>query len=858
MKKITFKIFFVCVLFTSLVSTGQCLTSVNGLYPAATFTPTCNSVDPNVIATNSWAGEFSNVNVIAGETYTFASSNPTDYITISTDDGATASTFGVTPITWTSDVTGVIRYYLHLSDQCGEDQVARVRTIACGTPPCVQPQVSFNKTFDCNTLTFEVTADITDLGSASTITVTDNQSSPSQSVSSTGIVTFGPYAFGLSVVLTATNDDTPICNVVSDAQSVTACPPTNDECADAVVINCGDVLTNQSTDGATGGTPTSCVGTIGDDIWYTFAGDGQAITLTATSTNGEGPQVEVYESTDGSCAGFTPGTCFASAGTGDVITAVTFVSEAGKTYYTHIGSWINGDPAVVFDLAVTCEAPPTPPANDDCSGAESLTINPDTSCTVVTPGTIAGATASGVDGAACGGTEDDDVWYSFVAENPSQIVSLNNVAGSTTDLYHSLWSGDCGTLTLVPNSCSDANTSTPSGLVIGQTYYLRVYSFGATPLQNSTFDVCIGTPPAAPVNDECDGAIALSVNPDDSCTSFESGTVQSATASPAETSCTGTEDDDVWYSFVATDVLQTIKLSNIVGLSTALGSSVWSGDCASLTLVPGSCSTSNLRTVTGLTAGDTYYVRVFTTTATTGQNTTFDICIGTPPPPPANDDCTAAIEITPGGTISSFPVVGSTVSATNTVGLPTLTCVPTNRSNDVWYSVVVPDSGSLTIETNPTTGTVMTDTVITIFSGTCGSLVEVGCDDDSSASGAFSLKALTGLTPGSTLYIGVWRYGTTLDGEFQISAYDASLLSNTTFDSDSFKSYPNPVIDILNLSYNKTITNVAVFNLLGQKVMTTASNANQTQIDMSHLSTGTYLVKVTADNEVKTIKVVKD
>jgi hypothetical protein len=62
----------------------------------------------------------------------------------------------------------------------------------------------------------------------------------------------------------------------------------------------------------------------------------------------------------------------------------------------------------------------------------------------------------------------------------------------------------------------------------------------------------------------------------------------------------------------------------------------------------------------------------------------------------------------------------------------------------------------------------------------------------------------------------------------------------------------------LNLSYNKNISNVAVFNLLGQQVMTKASNANQSQIDMSGLTVGTYLVKVTADNQVMTIKVIKE
>ena len=598
-------------------------------------------------------------------------------------------------------------------------------TISLSDPSICLPVATFDKISNCPVdAGFSVNATITSLANASSVTVTDNQGSAAQTVSSTGIVSFGPYVAGTSVVLTVTNDQSPACVVVSPIQTQTACPA----------------------------------------------------------------------------------------------------------------------------------------ANDECSAAIALTVNPDTNCTDVTQGTITGATASLTDEAACGGTEDDDVWFTFVATNTSHTISLLNITGSTTDLFHSLWTGaDCSSLALVPGTCSDPNTSTPTGLVIGETYYLRVYSWTATIGQTSVFDVCIGTPPPAPANDECTGAIALTVNPDASCASFTSATIQSATPSTVDVAaCGGTEDDDVWFSFEATDVIQSISLINVAGSTTDLFHSLWTGDCASLALVPGSCSDNNASTPTGLVAGQTYYLRVYSSTGVTGQTTTFDVCIGTPPPPPANDDCTGAIEITAGGTISSFPVIGSTVSATSIVGLPTLSCVPTNRSNDVWYSVVVPDSGSLTIETAPTPTTVMTDTVITIFSGVCGSLVEVGCDDDSSDTGAFSLKALTGLTPGSTIYIGVWRYGTTLDGDFQLSAYDASLLSNTSFENESFRAYPNPVKNTLNLSYNKSISNVAVFNLLGQEVMTNAINSNQSQIDMSHLASGTYLVKVTADNQVKTIKVIKE
>jgi len=108
-----------------------------------------------------------------------------------------------------------------------------------------------------------------------------------------------------------------------------------------LAMNCGDTLTNQTTEGATGGSDTSCVGTIGDDIWYTFTGDGQIYTLSATALGtSDGAQVEIYASTDGTCAGFTPGNCFASNGTGDAVVSVAFASTAGTVYYAHIGNWI--------------------------------------------------------------------------------------------------------------------------------------------------------------------------------------------------------------------------------------------------------------------------------------------------------------------------------------------------------------------------------------------------------------------------------------------------------------------------------------------------------------------------------------
>ena len=82
-------------------------------------------------------------------------------------------------------------------------------------------------------------------------------------------------------------------------------------------------------------------------------------------------------------------------------------------------------------------------------------------------------------------------------------------------------------------------------------------------------------------------------------------------------------------------------------------------------------------------------------------------------------------------------------------------------------------------------------------------------------------------------------------------------LSNGEFDKSNFTFYPNPVKDILNLSYSQNITNVSVYNLLGQKVLEKNINSNSTQVNMSEFASGSYLVKVTSENQTKTIKVIK-
>jgi hypothetical protein len=230
----------------------------------------------------------------------------------------------------------------------------------------------------------------------------------------------------------------------------------------------------------------------------------------------------------------------------------------------------------------------------------------------------------------------------------------------------------------------------------------------------------------------------------------------------------------------------------------------------------------------------------------------------TPPPAPANDECGSATALTVGGTYSAQLTNGTNIGATDSTQAAPTTCFGF-AGGDVWYTVVVPASGSLTIETgDSTTGATGLDTVITIYSGDCNQLTQIDCDDDGATTGAYSLKSLTGLTAGSTLYIRVYEYNDDNAGGFAISAYDASL-SNGSFDNANFTYYPNPVKNVLNLSYNQEITSVEVFNMVGQKVSSNNLDATLGQVDMSQLPNGVYLVKVaTANSQSKTIRVIKE
>lgn len=263
-----------------------------------------------------------------------------------------------------------------------------------------------------------------------------------------------------------------------------------------------------------------------------------------------------------------------------------------------------------------------------------------------------------------------------------------------------------------------------------------------------------------------------------------------------------------------------------------------------------------------LTIATTYYVTIvpYNSIGNASGCTEYSFVTGSPL---ANDDCSGATALTVDANFCDGVLTNGSNGMATDSGVEEADCFNSGLS-DVWFSFLVPaGTASVDISTDYTGGTLV-DTEIALYSGTCGALVELDCDQDSGTtilSNGFSYNSIiedASVTAGQTYFVRVSGYSSGSRGTFCLEVSTNQSLSTGDFNLSSFKAYPNPVKDFLNLSYSQDISDVSVFNLLGQQVLSKKINAAESQLDMSSLTQGAYLVKITVDGEVKTMKVVKE
>ena len=326
----------------------------------------------------------------------------------------------------------------------------------------------------------------------------------------------------------------------------------------------------------------------------------------------------------------------------------------------------------------------TIPANDECSAAIPVPVNPSQVCSQVVAGNTLGGTAS-AEISTCPGTENDDVWFSFVATSNIHIVNLLNVVGTTTNIRFAIYSGaDCATLTQLYCSDTNSNTKVLTNLIPGNTYKIRVYTNGSNVNQSASFNVCVSTPPSPGPNDECLNAVQVTVNVLSECAYVTPGNIIGATGSTGVPSaCIGNRDDDVWFKFVATSGNHIISLLNVEGTTTNLNHAVYSGSCGNLVQLY--CSPANALTSnnTGFIIGQTYFLRVWSN-GSNSEVVTFNVCVK-----PVSSCQTAAPFC--GGSAANPYIFPNT---TNVPSVGTIACLNTTP-NPTYYTLQVGQTGPL-------------------------------------------------------------------------------------------------------------------------------------------------------------------
>ena len=250
-----------------------------------------------------------------------------------------------------------------------------------------------------------------------------------------------------------------------------------------------------------------CANYTGADVWYRVVVPANgAVSIRSTAGTLTDGGMAAYSSTG--CANgntFTFIECDDDDGPGNMPQLDLTCLTPGATIYIRFWRY-GGSGGQTFSICAVTMVVTAPPANDNPCTATALPVN--TTC-ITTAGTNVGAcTTAGPPAPGCGNYVSGDVWFSFVAP-ASGIGIIESTAGTLTEGAMALYSGACGSLTLVECDDDDGAGNMPFirrlDLVAGNTYFVRVWGFGGAV---GTFNICVKSP-TNPVGFSCSHLLEL-------------------------------------------------------------------------------------------------------------------------------------------------------------------------------------------------------------------------------------------------------------------------------------------------------------------------------------------------------------
>lgn len=509
------------------------------------YTPTVDeNVDIVLTGTGSWTGVF----VYSDCPFATCIGN-------ATESGGNPSIEGIT-------LTAGTTYYIVIStypSPQSTDYTMNINVNSCTAPTVNQGTADFTNCPANTSVSFEVT----DMGTATSITVTNDQSGANPGpITATGTYTVTGLPTTGEVIITLTDDDDNTCVVTLDAVGI-ECPPVEDNCSGAIDIPvasgaCSGLTTGNNT-GATNSNSdvpappaATCSSYSGGDIWFKLT-----VPASGNVNISGGPSPDCcsylwYEVYEGNCASLTSVMCSATSGNDPSAFEMELTGRtAGETLY--IRAWDSSNDNGPGDFNFCAYDPPACPAADNLV-ASDLT---DSSASVAWTST---------------GTCNTDQYWILIAGSPAPTTGGVNAAcnggvsvtGLSAETEYDVW---------VNTVCTDGSTGPTN---IGSFTTLAPppsndLCGNATPIAiggSTSQDISSATDSDAPA--VCSGGGGSTDNPASPC-SGGTGTID---ASPG-----------VWYVITSTQPEEITVTLDGSDFDTEL--QVFEGTCGNLTCIAG-------------------------------------------------------------------------------------------------------------------------------------------------------------------------------------------------------------------------------------------------------------------------------
>ena len=577
--------------------------------------------------------------------------------------------------------------------------------------------------------------------------------------------------------------------------------PINDTCDNAIALSCAETVVGETITA----TDTNSNGSA--DVYFSYTGSGLPEHLTLSMCDGSTDYdsfIRVYDACDLS------NLIVENDDDCGLQSQVLFDSDGTTTYIILIEGFSNN--VGNFSLTLNCvPIDPNEPPNNFCSNAIELICNE----------TVIGSTEFATD---TGGNEAPDVYYSYTGPGTPEVITVSLCDGATNydswiriyddcDLNNQLYSLDdsCGLqseITFVSDGTS--------------TFYIMIEGYQANFGEYSLEMTCVDFIPAP--NDECDNAI------DVTCGDVVTGSTMSSLDHG------GNSSPDVFYKYTGTGTSEIVIISLCDG-STDYNSYLRVFDsCTLLTQIAFNDNFCGQQSQVSFESDgvSTYYIMVEGNQNSSSGNFSLEVSCAQPQ---INDTCDNAINVECGDVI-----VGETITATDTAG---------NSSTDIYYNYTG-DGQEEWVTLSLCDGNTNYNSRLLVYDN---------CDFNELLSENVDFcgqqSQLTFYSDGVSNYIIIIEGGQGGSGNFSLEVSCDPILGLNDNILESFSFYPNPSNNSIHVNALQTIENVKVYNMMGQEILNKRVDSMSSEINISSLSTGNYLLKVSINGYIGTYKLIK-